>query len=110
MPKLPRDHEVIVIDDEDLVLSSQRSSSHLVPNSEGCCLPSQSTSKPVQDQLASQLSGLEKWTLCAMWRNKKPLTEIAQSLGKDELAVHNFIYELIRKEAMCNEPSKERKS
>jgi hypothetical protein len=101
---MPRDNEVIVIDDDDLLLNSQRSSSPFLLNTEGFCLPSQGTSKQVQDQLVPELSRLEKWTLCAMWRNKRPLTEIAQSLGKKETSLHNFIYELIRKEALCNEP------
>lgn len=104
---MPRDNEVILIDDEDPLLNIQRSSSPLLPNSKGFCLPSQGTSKQVQDQLAPELSKLEKWRLCAMWRNKRPLAEIAQSLGKEETSLHNFIYELIRKEALCNEPPEE---
>jgi|SRR2546423_156432 len=106
---MPSDNEVIVIDDEDLLLNSQRSSSPLLLNTEGVCLPSQGTSKQVQDQLVPELSRLEKWTFCAMWRNERPLGEIAQSLGKKETSLHNFIYELIRKEALCNEPPEGRK-
>lgn len=41
-----------------------------------------------------------------MWRKNQSISEIAQNLGTEESVIHNYLYELIKKEAIRSEPDK----
>ena len=51
-----------------------------------------------------ELKHTQKWRLCAMWRNKESLSEIAIKSEVSESVLHAYIYELIKKDAMHSAP------
>jgi hypothetical protein len=91
---------VIIIDDEAVDTGIQNCPSHQSEATKHQCSSTQGPSKPPQKASELQLSTLDKWNVCAMWRKNKSLREIAQNLGTEEVLLHSYLYELIKKEAM----------